>query len=62
MFMFLTEKTKTDFEHIETIFNWHVNLRKYILNLFGSIKPRWLTKFEQLFSKKNLDKLGRKMF
>ena len=26
--MFLTEKTKTDVAHIETILRWHVNLRK----------------------------------
>jgi len=28
MFVFLTEKTKTDFAHIKTILNLHVNLRK----------------------------------
>jgi len=54
MFMFLTEKTKTDFAHIETILNWHVNLQKnyskplrFDETLSADIG---FTKFEQLFS------------
>jgi len=67
MFMFLTENTKTDFLHIETILNWHVNLRKNFskpllfdetssadigwLNLNRSFQKRTLTSWGEKWSK-----------
>jgi len=64
LFMFLTEKTKTDFAHIETILNWHVNLRKNYpkplrFDETSSADIGWLN-LNSSFRKRTLTSLGEK--
>ena len=66
LFMCLTEKTKTDFVHIETILNWHVNLRKnYSKPLWfdetSSADIGWLN-LNSSFRKRTLTSWGEKCF